>query len=143
MSQFDLDTANPATLSDSIATTDREYGPGPRFLGASSLVGDSVHNWQGDDLGSIKEIMLDTERGTVAYAVLSFGGWLGMGDKLFAVPWQALSLDPNDRAMILDVSKERLKSAPGFDKDRWPDMVDPAFAASLNGFYLSTPPLRR
>lgn len=135
MSQFDLDTTYPSTRSDSILESDNDYGPGPRLMGAGTLVGDNVRNRQGEDLGSIKEIMLDTSQGRIAYAVLSFGGWLGMGDKLFAVPWQALSLDTADHAMVLDVSKDRLKSAPGFDKDRWPDMVDPAFASKLNGFY--------
>jgi len=71
---------------------DDNDGPGPRLMGADTLMGEDVYNRQEEDLGDIKEIMLDMQTGQIAYAVLSFGGVLGMGDKLFAVPWQALQL---------------------------------------------------
>jgi hypothetical protein len=74
-------------------------------------------------------------QGRIAYAVLSFGGMLGVGDKLFAVPWQALRLDPGLHHFVLDVSREKLNSAPGFDKDAWPDMADPDFARSIYRYY--------
>ena len=99
-------------------------GPGPALMGADTLIGDSVVNGQEENLGDIKEIMLDMRSGQVAYAVLSFGGFLGMGEKLFAVPWQALHLDTVNKRFVLDVDKQRLSSAPGFDPDRWPDMSD-------------------
>lgn len=107
----------------------------PRFLSASTLSGDSVKNPQGDSLGDIKDIMIDTTSGKVAYAVLSFGGVLGMGNKLFAVPWSALTVDGEDKCLVLNASKERLKDAPGFDKDHWPDFAEPAFAEKLSGYY--------
>jgi sporulation protein YlmC with PRC-barrel domain len=110
-------------------------GPGPRLMGADTLIGEDVYNQQEEDLGDIKEIMLDMQSGQIAYAVLSFGGWLGMGDKLFAVPWQSLQLDTTNQRFLLDVSKERLKAAPGFNKDDWPDMASNEFSSSIHGFY--------
>lgn len=110
-------------------------GPGPYVMGADTLIGDDVYNQNGEDLGDIKEIMLDMRSGTVDYAVLSFGGFLGMGEKLFAVPWNALKLDPTNKRFILNIEKERLESAPGFDKDHWPDMADPAWVNEINAYY--------
>lgn len=107
----------------------------PRFLSASTLSGDAVKNSQGDSLGDLKDIMIDTTSGKVAYAVLSFGGVLGMGNKLFAVPWDALTIDGENKHLVLNASKERLKDAPGFDKDHWPDFAEPAFAEKLSGYY--------
>ena len=72
-------------------------GPGPRLMGADTLIGEDVYNTKDEDLGDIKEIMLDMNNGKIAYAVLSFGGFLGMGDKLFAVPWSALTLDTENK----------------------------------------------
>ena len=110
-------------------------GPGPALMGADTLLGDSVVNGANDDLGDIKEIMLDMNTGQVAYAVLAFGGFLGMGEKLFAVPWQALHLDTVNKRFVLDIDKERLKNAPGFDKDAWPDMGDVQWANQIHTFY--------
>lgn len=107
----------------------------PRFLSSSTLSGDAIKNPQGDSLGDLKDIMIDTESGKVAYAVLSFGGILGMGDKLFAVPWEALVVDGENKCLILNVSKDRLKDAPGFDKDHWPNFAEPAFADQVRGYY--------
>ncbi|NHZ81522.1 PRC-barrel domain containing protein [Massilia sp. CCM 8695] len=110
-------------------------GPGPALMGADTLIGDNVVNAQEDDLGEIKEIMLDMRSGQVAYAVLAFGGMLGLGEKLFAVPWQALHLDTVNKRFVLNVEKERLKNAPGFDPDAWPDMSDVGWANQIHGFY--------
>jgi len=116
-----------------------ERGPGPHLMGADTLIGNDVYNRQEDDLGEIKEIMLDVHSGRVAYAVLSFGGFLGMGKKLFAVPWSALTLDTEHKRFVLDIDKERLASAPGFDKDHWPDMADPAWTQSVHSYYGTKP----
>ena len=114
-------------------------GPGPRLMGANTLDGNDVYNKQDEDLGRIKEIMLDVPTGRVAYAVLAFGGFLGMGDKLFAVPWSALQLDTVNKRFVLDASKERLKEAPGFDKDAWPDMADTTWIKDVHAYYGVTP----
>src|ERR1700733_1184116 len=99
-------------------------GPGPEVMAASSLEGDSVISMDGDDVGKIKEIMLDVVSGRVAYAVLSSGGFLGMGGKLLAIPWSALTLDTDNKCFRLGVSSEQVRNAPGFDKDSWPSMAD-------------------
>jgi sporulation protein YlmC with PRC-barrel domain len=106
-----------------------------RVMSASTLKGDKVVNRQNEDLGDIKDFMIDLDSGCVSYAVLSYGGILGMGDKYFAVPMQALSLDEDRKVFILDVSKDQIKNAPGFDKDNWPDMADPDFMNKLHNFY--------
>lgn len=110
-------------------------GPGPALMGAHTLIGEDVVNRQDENLGDIKEIMLDMQTGKVAYAVLSFGGVFGIGEKLFAVPWTALTLDTENKTFILNASKEQLKNAPGFDKDDWPDMNDTTWTNSVNTFY--------
>lgn len=110
-------------------------GPGPALMGADTLIGEDVVNAQNDKLGDIKEIMLDMSTGKVAYAVLSFGGVFGIGEKLFAVPWSALKLDTVNKAFVLNASKEQLKNAPGFDKDDWPDMSDATWVRGVTSFY--------
>jgi hypothetical protein len=100
-----------------------------------SIIGSKVLNVEGEDLGKIEEIIIDSRDSRVAYAILSFGGFLGMGDKHFAIPWQALTLDPSERTAILMIDKDRLKNAPGFDKDKWPDMTDSTWAAEVLGHY--------
>jgi sporulation protein YlmC with PRC-barrel domain len=92
----------------------------PDFLSASTIKGDKVVNAAGDNIGKIEELMVDLDNGRVAYAVLSFGGFLGMGDKLFSIPWQALKLRLHDHAFLLDIPKDILERAEGFDKDNWP-----------------------
>lgn len=108
-------------------------------LSASTLIGDPVVNRKGEDLGKIEDLMIDPEQGRVNYAVLSFGGFLGMGDKLFAVPMQALKLSREDKKFILDVDKERLKNAPGFDKNHWPDITDRSFGSKVYAYYETRP----
>ncbi len=104
-------------------------------MDADTLIGDNVVNAAGEDLGEIKAIMLDVESGRVAYAVLSFGGFLGMGNKLFAIPWSALTLDADEKRFVLDIAKDRLDNAPGFDKDHWPAMADASWARQLHEYY--------
>src|SRR5277367_246840 len=86
-----------------------EGGPGPALMGADTLIGNDVYNTADESLGSIKELMIEMSTGKISYAVLSYGGFLGMGDRLFAVPWQALTLDTQQKRFTLNVSKEQLK----------------------------------
>jgi len=108
-------------------------------ISAGTVTGDSVVNRKNEDLGKIEEIMLDPTSGRIAYAVLSFGGFLGMGDKLFAIPWSALELDTINKRFILDTPKQKLETAPGFDKDNWPDMADRAWGESVYTHYGQRP----
>jgi sporulation protein YlmC with PRC-barrel domain len=106
-----------------------------RTMSATSLAGDSVVNARDEKLGKIEDIMIDVASGRVAYAVLSFGGLLGVGDKLFAIPWTAMSLDEERKCFVLDVDKELLKDAPGFDKNNWPDLSSEEYASTVYGHY--------
>jgi len=110
-----------------------------RVLSASTLAGDQVQNSVGEDLGEVDEIMIDIPSGKVAYAVLSFGGFLGMGNKLFAVPWSVLRVDEDKKHFVLDVDKKKLESAPGFDKDNWPDMADTNWGTQIFRYYGAEP----
>lgn len=96
---------------------------GISLMGVGTLIGSGVCNEDGEDLGSLKEIMLDTSSGKVCYAVLSFGGVFGIGSKLFAIPWSALKLDAEKKHFVLSMDKDRLNYMPGFDKDKWPDIT--------------------
>jgi sporulation protein YlmC with PRC-barrel domain len=96
-------------------------------LSASSIVSDSVRNPSGEPLGFIEDLMIDLRTGAVRYAVVSFGGFLGLGDKLFAVPFSALEVDTANERLVLDADRSELENAPGFDNDAWPDFGDPSF----------------
>jgi sporulation protein YlmC with PRC-barrel domain len=110
-------------------------GPGPYVMAADTLEGDAVSSSDGEHLGKIKHIMLDVSSGHIAYAVLSSGGFLGIGDKLLAIPWGALTLDSDNKSFILNVSAAEVKNAPGFDKDQWPAMADYQWASGIHDFY--------
>jgi len=110
-------------------------GPGPRLMGADTLIGDHVHNLQNEHLGTVKEIMLDMQTGRVSYVVMASGGVLSIGERLFAVPWEALTLDPGHHRMLLNIDKERIEAAPGFDKDHWPDMANQSWASEVHTYY--------
>nr|WP_298413013.1 PRC-barrel domain-containing protein [uncultured Halomonas sp.] len=103
--------------------TNPDQRSGAKLMGANDLVGSNVYNHQYEKIGDIKELMIDTSNGRVEYAVLSFGGFLGLGKKLFAVPWKALQLDAENKRFMLDAEKRDLKDAPGFEKDDWPNMA--------------------
>jgi sporulation protein YlmC with PRC-barrel domain len=106
-----------------------------QFLSSTTLLGDHIRNTRGEELGKLEEIMLDLDTGQIAYAVLSFGGFLGLGDKLFAIPWQALTVDTENKEIVLAVSKEKLENAPGFDKDDWPESLDRNWVAEVYNYY--------
>ena len=87
---------------------------------ASSVVGSSVKDLSGKDTGKIEDLLLEHD-GDVAYAIVSFGGFLGMGDKLFAVPWNAVIVDRSNRTVHIDVKKETLERSPSFSREQVPD----------------------
>jgi sporulation protein YlmC with PRC-barrel domain len=108
-------------------------------LSVRELLGARVVNLKGENLGKIEDLIIEPEAGRVTYGILSFGGFLGLGEKLFAVPLQAMRTSPEERAFILDVDKERLKRAPGFDRNNQPDLSDRAFCSTVYAFYGSAP----
>lgn len=107
----------------------------PQQLSASTLIGDAIVNPAGEKLGDLKDIVLDTATGEIVYAVLASGGMLGMGEKLFAVPWNALRVEGDNQNLVLDASPDRLKSADGFDKDHWPSAPDAGFVEHGRTYY--------
>lgn len=113
-----------ATRIDSVQSLAQASGPGAALMTASTLTGFNIVNMAGETLGDVEEIMLDVEHGTVAYAVMSSGGFLGIGEKLFAIPWRALRLDTERRAFVLDVQKSHFDNAPGFESTHWPTQLN-------------------
>ena len=104
-------------------------------LKVSTVVGMRVQSTEGKKLGDIKDLVIDPADGSIGYAVLDFGGFLGIGDKYFAVPWEALQWTPDRKAIVLDISKKDLKQAPGFDKNNWPDLGSEEQALVIYEYY--------
>jgi sporulation protein YlmC with PRC-barrel domain len=103
---------------------------------ASEFIGYPVQNLQGEDLGEIEDLMVDVNNSQVRYAVLSFGGFLDIGDKLFAIPLDAIQFNSEEQAFILDVDEERLEQAPGFERENWPDTTVPDWDLGYSDFWL-------
>lgn len=92
-----------------------------KYLTATSIIGDKVHNNQSEHLGEIKDLMLSVDTGEIHYVIIEFGGFLGIGIKYFAIPFRLLRIDPEKKQFIFDQKKELLEKAPGFDLEHWPD----------------------
>jgi len=110
----------------------------------TKVIGGKVTNPQGEDLGKIEEVVLNPTTGTIQYAVLSFGGIMGLGDKLFALPWTLLKPTNipegrKDQHFLLNVDKAKLEKAPGFPKNNWPDIAAPTWSQEIDRYYESTP----
>jgi PRC-barrel domain len=101
----------------------------------SHLIGSTVKNPQGKDLGSIKDLVISPEENRVLYAVLSFGGVLGLGEKFFAMPLSALKPAAEAKTFVLEMDPERLRNAPEFNQNNWPQMTDPQWITSVYTFY--------
>jgi sporulation protein YlmC with PRC-barrel domain len=114
-------------------------GPGPEVMAADTLEGNQVVTSDGEDVGKISDIMLDVRSGRIAYAVLSEGGFLGMGTTLHAIPWSALTLDTDAKCFRVDIAAQQLKDDPGFDKEHWPSMEDTAWGTQLHQYYNRQP----
>jgi hypothetical protein len=110
-----------------------------KTLGASTLRHDKVVNLEGHDIGRIEELMIDVVSGRVAYAVLSFGGILGVGGKLFALPWSTLTIDEAKKRFVVNVDKQTLEAMQGFDKEHWPDLGDLDYAQGVYRQWGATP----
>lgn len=110
---------------------------------ASNIIGETVINGEGENIGSIYDLVIDAKNNRLAYAVLSFGGFLGMGTKLFAIPWAAFEFSLTENKLILNIDKEKLKNAPGFEEsDKWPDFSDTLWGEIIYKYYDFTPPWR-
>lgn len=110
-----------------------------RRLTARSITGDKVENPGGDELGKIEDLMINIHTGEVEYAILESGSFLGIGGKLFAIPFRELQLNPAKEVFVLNREKEYLKEAPGFDKAHWPDTNDHRYFERVTSYYDRTP----
>ena len=110
---------------------------------ATALLNHRVRNTAGEDVGKIEDIVLDPNTGTIRYAVLSFSGVPGMGDRLYAIPWTLLNVSPSRDYAVLNIDKTRLERAPGFNRNQWPEVADPAWQRQIHDYYaVSTPVVR-
>src|SRR3954467_13755835 len=130
--------ANASSDQASIGKLDRRTsGSNVR---ASQLVGANIQNDNGESVGEINDLVIDGSSGRVRYAAVTYGGFLGMGSKLFAVPFDAFhvkkkSNNSNDYVLVLNVTKQQLEGARGFDKDNWPDFADRSMTRELDQRY--------
>ena len=92
-----------------------------KYLTATSIIGDRVHNEQEEQMGVIKNIMIDITDGSIKYFIIEFGGFLGIGTKYFAIPFKLLLIDSEKHEYVFNQTKESLENAPGFNMDHWPD----------------------
>lgn len=106
-----------------------------RRLTSTSIIGDRVQNHEGEDLGHIDNLMINVNDGRIEYVVIEFGSFLGVGGKLFAVPFSELRLDAERQLFVLNRTKEYLKTCPGFNKDHWPDTNDHSYYTDVNDYW--------
>jgi sporulation protein YlmC with PRC-barrel domain len=137
--QHDVDTLSFIGMIGAGAANSNDFAMARRWQKATDLKGKKVTNAAGEDLGQIEDIVTDANSGRILYGVLSFGGVLGVGDKLFAIPWPSIRLSGDSKAFVLNVEKDRLKNATGFAKDRWPNFADEQFATTAYKYYDQTP----
>lgn len=128
---------NPAQPNHSVTGTAGEKVMAAMSFPASKLSGLTVKNMQDEKLGKVEDFVINLEDGKIAYVALSFGGVLGIGDKLFAVPFRELKFNHGRDEMyfVLNIDKDKLKAAPGFDKSHWPDTADPKWRSEIDSYY--------
>lgn len=106
-----------------------------QVMPVSVIIGKDVESTAGENLGKIERLAIHLKSGQVAFAIVSLGNFPEIGDKLFAIPWNALSIDKNKMRIIFTISKDKLKNAPGFDENNWPDMNDSQWIAKIYRYY--------
>ncbi|MBB3209195.1 sporulation protein YlmC with PRC-barrel domain [Rhodopirellula rubra] len=125
------------TSGSNVGTLDDVTASGQ--IRASQLIGQNIYNKAEESIGEINDVVMDASTGKIAYVAVSYGGMLGLGDSLFAVPFKAFKCtkeqDGDDYHMCLDVTKQQLENAKGFNQDRWPAAADKQFMAGLNKMY--------
>ncbi|HTE33225.1 MAG TPA: PRC-barrel domain-containing protein [Chryseolinea sp.] len=109
-----------------------------RRLTATSIIGDKIENLDGDDLGKIDNLMINLQSGEIEYVVVEFGSFLGMGGKLFAVPYKHLVLNKEKECFTLNRDKEHFKNMPGFDRNHWPDTNDHTYYQDVDVYWGAT-----
>ena len=105
------------------------------LLFAGAMSGSDVINQAGEDLGRVEELMFDTSTGEVEYVVLASGASMSVDEKLFAIPWRAIVLDPVEERFLLDASMERLRRAPCFERDCWPEATRDGWRENVASYW--------
>lgn len=106
-----------------------------KLIGSDKVEGTHVYNRQGDHLGQIERVMIDKYTGKVAYAVMSFGGFLGMGEEHYPLPWEVLDYDTGMDGYVVDLDRSKLEGAPSFSRGSDPAWHDPAYNREVYGHY--------
>jgi sporulation protein YlmC with PRC-barrel domain len=137
-----LAQAQPAPAQPQAIQAQPQAGPASaatsgqaNFFRGSRIIGTSVRDRNDRKIGQIRDLILDSRRGEVAYAVVNFGGVLGVGAKYHAVPWQALERSDNGRYYVLGVDQKTIADAPAFDRGRWPDMSNQSWAKNVDAYW--------
>ncbi len=137
------DAKNPAVGEKNppagVKATGVKSHPAVKSQRISKVIGMTVKNDAGKELGSINDVVVDMESGKIRYLAVSYGGWLGLGDKLFAVPLSAFKCSYNaendEHLLVLNVPESKLKNAPGFDQDSWPTHSDESQWRAIDSYY--------
>ena len=117
----------------------QQVTPVDGLVTANALFGDKVVNPRNETLGTVTELMLDAPRGRIAYAVIAHGGFMGVDQQFFAIPWSALAWDEANRRLVLDADRAMLAGAPRFDRERWPQAMDADWHRELHRHYRARP----
>jgi sporulation protein YlmC with PRC-barrel domain len=134
------EAATDATATETVTDTASAEGAEmtvatPRVMRLSEMLDYNVYNPAGEELGAIEDVMIDWRRDQLAYAVLSFGGFLGLGDKWFAIPLDQLVLDLVEQRFVFDIEPEVLENAPGFDPNNLPDTANETWDEEIRGYW--------
>jgi len=111
----------------------------PIILSMTNVTGYKVRNAAAEDLGKIEDIVLEDEGGRILYGIVSVGGFLHIGNRLIAIPWYRLRLEPDEKTFLLNIDKETLENAPHFDRGTWPDMSQPDWQNRVNTYFAYNP----
>jgi hypothetical protein len=110
-----------------------------RLIASDKVEGTAVYNRQNEHLGTVLNFMVDKASGRVAYVVMSFGGFLGMGESYHPLPWRALTYDMGKSGFVIDFDSNRLKKAPSYTSANLPDWSDRTYGSRIDEYYGMTP----
>ncbi len=129
-----MQNVSPGAGTGPVATDETD-----RLIASSKVEGTAVYNRQGERLGTVSHFMVDKYSGQVAYAVMAFGGFLGLGKSCHPLPWRVLSYDTSKGGYVVDLDKDRLRAAPSYTEDQLPAWSDRTWAASIDAYYADRP----
>ena len=129
-----MQTTTAGTGAEPVATDETD-----RLIASNKVEGTAVYDRQGQRLGSVYNFMVDKRSGKAEYAVMSFGGFLGMGDSYYPLPWKSLAYDTDLGGYVVDLDKSRLQGAPSYEREQVPDWGDPSYGRRIDEFYAPFP----